>query len=196
MLTARDARRFVVGLVSAAVAWFLVVYPNFSALPLPTVVANAFQGVLPTYLYPFQFPTNRTAVVKDVQLLDPIALVIAGSLVLLCIVIAYSAWVWRIAIAERRAAEADAAAGGVMTWVAAAADRGRGVPWLRRAWSSRALPARRRCRSCASGVSSATAGPPRSASPAARRARGDGGIGAWKPGGSAPRAASRRITTP
>ena len=51
--------RFVVGLVTAAVAWFLVVYPNFSALPLPTVVANAFQGVLPTYPYPFQFPTNR-----------------------------------------------------------------------------------------------------------------------------------------
>jgi hypothetical protein len=115
VLTARDARRFVVGLVSAAVAWFLVVYPNFSALPLPTVVANAFQGVLPTYPYPFQFPTNRTEVVKDVKLLDPIALAIAGSLVLLCIVIAYSAWIWRIAIAERRAAEEDSTAGGVMT---------------------------------------------------------------------------------
>ena len=115
VLTARDARRFVVGLVSAAVAWFLVVYPNISALPLPTVVANAFQGVLPTYPYPFQFPTNRTEVVKDVHLLDPIALAIAGSLVLLSIVIAYSAWIWRIAIAERRAAEADSAAGGFMS---------------------------------------------------------------------------------
>ena len=57
--TARDARRFVIGIVTAAVGWFLVVYPNFSALPLPTVVANAFQGVLPTYPYPFQFPSNR-----------------------------------------------------------------------------------------------------------------------------------------
>ena len=72
--TARDARRFVVGLVTAAVAWFIVVYPNFSALPLPTVVANAYQGVLPTYPYPFQFPSNRSEVVKDVKLLDPIAL--------------------------------------------------------------------------------------------------------------------------
>jgi cytochrome bd-type quinol oxidase subunit 2 len=111
VLTARDARRFVVGLVTATVGWFLVVYPNFAALPLPTVVANAYQGVLPSYPYPFQFPTNRLAVVKDVKLLDPVALILAGSLVLLCVVLAYSAWVWRIAIAERRAAEADAAAG-------------------------------------------------------------------------------------
>ena len=113
--TSRDARRFVVGLVTAAVAWFLVVYPNVSALPLPTVVANAFQGVLPTYPYPFQFPTNRNEVVKDVSLLDPVALVLAGALVLLCIVLAYSAWVWRLAIAEREADAADAAAGGVMS---------------------------------------------------------------------------------
>jgi cytochrome bd-type quinol oxidase subunit 2 len=113
--TARDARRFVVGLVVAAVGWFLVVYPNFSALPLPTVVANAYQGLLPTYPYPFQFPSNRAAVVKDVKLLDPTALVLAGAVVLLCLVLAYSAWVWRIAIAEREADAADAAAGGVIS---------------------------------------------------------------------------------
>jgi Gpi18-like mannosyltransferase len=113
--TARDARRFVVGIVTAAVGWFLLVYPNFSALPLPTVVANAYQGVLPTYPYPFQFPSNRAEVVKDVKLLDPAALIIAGAVVFLCLVLAYSAWVWRIAIAEREANEADAAAGGVMS---------------------------------------------------------------------------------
>jgi 4-amino-4-deoxy-L-arabinose transferase-like glycosyltransferase len=113
--TARDARRFVVGIVTAAVGWFIVVYPNFAALPLPTVVANAYQGVLPTYPYPFQFPSNRAEVVKDVRLFDPVALILAGAVLLLCIVLAYSAWVWRIAIAERKADEADAAAGGVMS---------------------------------------------------------------------------------
>jgi hypothetical protein len=113
--TSRDARRFVVGLVTATVAWFLIVYPNFSALPLPTVVANAYQGVLPTYPYPFQFPSNRTAVVTDVKVLDPVAFLIAGSVVFLCVVLAYSAWVWRIAIAEREANERDAAAGGLMS---------------------------------------------------------------------------------
>ena len=116
--TARDARRFVVGIVTAAVGWFLVVYPNISALPLPTVVANAYQGVLPTYPYPFQFPSNRSEVVKDVKLLDPVALVLAGAVVLLCLVLAYSAWVWRIALAEREAAESDASdasAGGAVS---------------------------------------------------------------------------------
>jgi hypothetical protein len=113
--TSRDARRFVVGMVTAAIGWFLIVYPNFAALPLPTVIANAYQGVLPTYPYPFQFPSNRAEVVKDVKLLDPVALVLAGAVILLCVVLAYSAWVWRIAIAEREAAERDAAAGGAMS---------------------------------------------------------------------------------
>jgi hypothetical protein len=113
--TARDARRFVVGMVTAAVGWFIVVYPNFAALPLPTVVANAYQGLLPTYPYPFQFPSNRSEVVKDVHLLDPVALVLAGAVVLLCLVLAYSAWVWRIAIAEREAEDRDSTAGGLMS---------------------------------------------------------------------------------
>ena len=59
--TARDARRFVVGALVAIVGWFVIVYPNFSALPLPAAIANVYQGVLPTYLYEFQFPVNNTA---------------------------------------------------------------------------------------------------------------------------------------
>ena len=107
--TARDARRFVIGLVTAVVAWFLVFYPNISALPLPGVVANAYQGILPTWVYAFQFPKLRESVVKDVKLLDTIPVVLAVALILLCIVLAYSAWVWRIALAEREADAADAA---------------------------------------------------------------------------------------
>jgi cytochrome bd-type quinol oxidase subunit 2 len=106
IVTARDARRFVVGFLTAATGWFLVFYPNISALPLPSVVANAYQGVLPTYLYLFQFPSNRTEVARDVSLLDPVAFLIAAGLTLLCVVLAYSAWLWRIALAER-AAEAS-----------------------------------------------------------------------------------------
>ena len=49
------------------------------------------------------------------KLLDPIVLVIAGSVVFLCVVLAYSAWVWRIAIAEREANASDAAAGGLVS---------------------------------------------------------------------------------
>ncbi len=109
--TARDARRFVIGLVTAVVSWFLVFYPNISALPLPGVVANAYQGILPTWVYAFQFPKLRESVATGVKLIDTIPAILAVALTLLCIVLAYSAWVWRIAIAEREADELDAAAG-------------------------------------------------------------------------------------
>jgi hypothetical protein len=106
--TARDARRFVVGLVAAVAAVFLIFYPNISALPLPAAVFNAYQGLLPTYLYPFQFPVslvNRT--------IEPPSLFAAGPAILLLaltvtsLIVAYSAWVWRIALAERRLEEAE-----------------------------------------------------------------------------------------
>jgi len=105
--TARDARRFVIGAVCAIVGWFVVVYPNFSALPLPTAIANVYQGVLPTYLYAFQFPVNNVAANVPIHLLGPVPLLLAGSMVFLSVVVAYSAWVWRLALAERRADDAD-----------------------------------------------------------------------------------------
>ena len=40
------------------VGWFVVLYPNISALPLPSQIVNAYQGILPTYLYAFQFPVS------------------------------------------------------------------------------------------------------------------------------------------
>jgi cytochrome bd-type quinol oxidase subunit 2 len=73
------------------------------------VVANAYQGILPTWVYAFQFPKLRASVVKDVKIFDTIPAVLAVALILLCIVLAYSAWVWRITLAERAADAADAA---------------------------------------------------------------------------------------
>ena len=58
MFASRDARRFVVGFVVAVVGWFAILYPNISALPLPAAVVAAYQGILPTYLYAFQFPVS------------------------------------------------------------------------------------------------------------------------------------------
>jgi hypothetical protein len=103
--TARDARRFVVGAIVAIVGWFVVVYPNFSALPLPTAIANVYQGVLPTYLYAFQFPINNVASKAKIELFGPVPLLLAASVVFLSVVVAYSAWVWRLALAERLADE-------------------------------------------------------------------------------------------
>jgi hypothetical protein len=107
--TARDARRFVIGAVVAIVGWFVIVYPNISALPLPTAIANVYQGVLPTYLYAFQFPVNNVAATVAIQILGPIPLLLGAAVVFLAMVVGYSAWVWRLTVAEREADERDAA---------------------------------------------------------------------------------------
>jgi hypothetical protein len=107
VLAARDARRFVIGLLSAVVAWFAVVYPNISALPLPSVVVNAYQGLLPTYLYAFQFPVSTADRTLDAPLLSPALLVLVGALTVTCVVVAYSAWVWRLTMAGSATANAE-----------------------------------------------------------------------------------------
>ena len=52
------------------VAWFVICYPNLSGLPLPSTIVNAYQGLLPTYLYAFQFPVNTDPAVP-VHLIAP-----------------------------------------------------------------------------------------------------------------------------
>ncbi len=103
VLTARDARRFVAGTLFAIVAAFLLIYPNISALPLPSAVVNAYQGLLPTYLYPFQFPVNTDPAAPGLRLfsLEPALLLIA--LTVTCVVVGYAAWVWRIGPVDRLA---------------------------------------------------------------------------------------------
>jgi hypothetical protein len=105
--TARDARRFVAGAMMAIAFWFVLWYPNLSALPLPANIHNAYQGVLPTYLYPFQFPVStqaRAATPPALLAPGPIALLISLSAV--AVAVGYSAWSWKIALAERRRAAA------------------------------------------------------------------------------------------
>ncbi len=99
VLTARDARRFVAGLVAAAAAWFVILYPNISALAMPSTIVNAYQGLLPTYLYAFQFSVNTTPR-PETTFSDPKFLVLVAFLVVACAVIAYSAWAWRQALIE------------------------------------------------------------------------------------------------
>ena len=106
--TARDARRFVIGLVAAIAAVFVVFYPNISALPLPSAVFNAYQGVLPTYLYPFQFPVSLVdRTIAPPSLFAPGPAILLVALIVTCLIVAYSAWIWRITLAERRLEEAD-----------------------------------------------------------------------------------------
>jgi len=99
--TARDARRFAAGMLVAIGLWFVVWYPNISALPLPSGLTNVFQGLLPSYLYPFQFWVNTTPRATGPLDWKWIALLVAliGALTA---AIAYSTWTWRLALAERR----------------------------------------------------------------------------------------------
>ena len=96
----RDAHRFVIGFGVAAVSWFAILYPNISALPLPSAVVAAYQGILPTYLYAFQFPVSTVDRSIATPLLTPMFVVLTVAIAVTCLVVAYSTWSWRLAAAE------------------------------------------------------------------------------------------------
>ena len=105
VISARDPRRFVVGIGVASVSWFVILYPNISALPLPSMVVAAYQGILPTYLYAFQFPVSTVTRNTTTPIFTPMLAILLLALTATCLVVAYSAWVWRLTLAERAAAE-------------------------------------------------------------------------------------------
>ncbi|MEJ7749252.1 MAG: phospholipid carrier-dependent glycosyltransferase, partial [Candidatus Limnocylindrales bacterium] len=113
VLGARDARRYVLGLLLAVAGWFVLWYPNIAALPLPSTLVNAYQGFIPTYLYAFQFPVSTAERNVAAPLLSPTLFVLAIALTLTCVVVAYSAWLWRIALAgSATASSGDGSAAG------------------------------------------------------------------------------------
>ena len=102
--TARDARRFVVGCLLAVGGWFLVFYPNIAALPLPYATVNTYQGLLPTYVYTFQWPVSSVdRNVTGPGLLSAGPALLLVSLAVLAAVLAYSTYSWRVALAMRAA---------------------------------------------------------------------------------------------
>jgi len=113
VVTARDARRFVIGLVSAVAIWFVILYPNISALPLPATVVNAYQGLLPTYLYAFQFSVNTIDRSGSISFADPRFVLLLAVIAIASVVVAYSAWIWRQSLGDEPAHQApDAVADG------------------------------------------------------------------------------------
>ena len=94
----RDARRYVLGFCVAAVGWFAILYPNISALPLPSAVVAAYQGILPTYLYAFQFPVSTVDRSLPTPLLTQMFAVLTVAIILTCLVVAYSTWSWRLSM--------------------------------------------------------------------------------------------------
>ena len=96
VMASRDARRFVVGFCVTVVGWFVILYPNISALPLPAAVVAAYQGILPTYLYAFQFPVSTVTRNVDTPLFTPTLAILLLALTVTCLVVAYSTWAWRL----------------------------------------------------------------------------------------------------
>ena len=80
-----------------------ILYPNISALPLPSAVVAAYQGILPTYLYAFQFPVSTVTRNTDTPLFTPMLAILLLALTVTCLVVAYSAWAWRLTLADRLA---------------------------------------------------------------------------------------------
>ncbi len=105
--SARSPRRFAVGVVLASIVAFVAFYPNWSGLPLPNGIFNWYQGLIPTWLYPFQFAVN-TDPPFTVSFASPWPLLLLAAVLVSAAIVAYSAWVWRLAIAERLADEAAA----------------------------------------------------------------------------------------
>jgi hypothetical protein len=98
VLRARDARRFTVGVVVAAVAWFVIWYPNVSGLPVPTPLSQAHLVTLPTLNYSFQFGVNSDPPGAGIDWLGVLAL---GAVVLIVVGSAvHAARGWRAAREE------------------------------------------------------------------------------------------------
>ena len=66
---------------------------------MPSTIVNAYQGLLPTYLYAFQFSVDTIDRGKSISFADPKFAILMVFLVVASGVVAYSAWAWRQALA-------------------------------------------------------------------------------------------------
>ena len=101
-LTAVDPRRFVLGFCSVAVVAFIALYPNLSALPMPSTIVNVYQGLLPTWLYGFQFSVNQQES-SHVPLASLDSLGLAAAALAVAGIVAYLAWRQRVGYGPRPA---------------------------------------------------------------------------------------------
>ena len=94
VLQGRDPRRYVIGVLAAAAAWFVAFYPNIASLPVPTPLSQVHLGLLPTWNWGFQFGVNL-----DEPNRNPIDWMSVGILVIavsvLCVAAIYAVRNWR-----------------------------------------------------------------------------------------------------
>ncbi len=109
-LTAQNPRRFVLGVCSVAVAAFLLLYPNLSALPMPNNIIGVYNGLLPTWFYGFQFSVNQQ-VSQPVKLLDLTSLSYTALVLVVAGIVGWAAWERRVVMGYRRAGFLGSGAG-------------------------------------------------------------------------------------
>jgi Gpi18-like mannosyltransferase/predicted membrane-bound dolichyl-phosphate-mannose-protein mannosyltransferase len=91
VLHARDSRRFVLGVLTAVVLWFVAWFPNLSGLPMPNSIANIYQGLLPSWNYDFWFSVNKDELAKS-SLAGPALAILVIVLVLVVVAIVATHW--------------------------------------------------------------------------------------------------------
>jgi hypothetical protein len=117
--TARNPRRFVIGVGVVATLAFAVMYPDLSALWMPNTIQGIYSVLSPTWMYGFWFATNLQAS-SSVKILSwESGTAVLGALGVAGFA-AWAAWERRVALGWRRAVVATGPGGAD----AAAADEG------------------------------------------------------------------------
>jgi 4-amino-4-deoxy-L-arabinose transferase-like glycosyltransferase len=101
-LTARNPRRFVLGVCIFGIVAFVALYPDLSALPMPNAILGIYDGVMPTWFYGFQFSDNLQAA-SSVKVIGTWPLALTMLALLVAGLVAWAAWERRIVIGFRRA---------------------------------------------------------------------------------------------
>jgi dolichyl-phosphate-mannose--protein O-mannosyl transferase len=100
-LTARNPRRFVLGVCAIAAMVFVALYPDLSGLWLPSKIIGIYYAPLPTWLYGFQFSVNQQ-VSEAVKATGVYALSSALLALFVACMAAWVAWERRIVVGWRR----------------------------------------------------------------------------------------------
>ena len=104
VLQGRDPKRYVVGVLVAAVVWFVAFYPNFASLPVPTPLSQIHLGLLPTWNWGFQFGVNLDEPNRNPLDFTSISLLIIATIAL-CVAAMYAVRNWN---RDRSAPASDA----------------------------------------------------------------------------------------
>ena len=80
---------------------------QIALLVVLALAAREGEGFPTFYLYAFQFPVSSIDRNVPTPILTPTFAVLTAALVVTCLVVAYSTWVWRLTVADSSASSVD-----------------------------------------------------------------------------------------